>query len=143
MQPRNPTMILVRIARLYIRLTSPVSYLSRAFVRRASRAAKATCSVCLDIGSGTAPYFSDLKTEFGVECYIALDIAPTNLTNVVGDARQMPIADACVDLAVSFESIQHVDRPDLVIREAARVLRPGGYLILTFPFLYPECDFRA
>lgn len=47
-----------------------------------------------------------------------------------GDFMQLPFADASFDVAVSFEVLAHVaDQPAFVAR-IARLLRPGGYLIL-------------
>lgn len=40
----------------------------------------------------------------------------------------LPLADGCADLVVAFMSLQDVDDPGAVVREAARVLEPGGRL---------------
>jgi SAM-dependent methyltransferase len=54
----------------------------------------------------------------------------------------LPFADSCADLVTNFDVIQHIQFPDLMICEAVRILKPGGYLMMTFPFLYAECDFH-
>ncbi len=50
----------------------------------------------------------------------------------VGDMRQMPIADAEYDAVVSSYAMDHVgsEGADLAVREAARVLKPGGEFLL-------------
>lgn len=56
-----------------------------------------------------------------------------NLEYVEGDAQSLPFDDGVFDVVVSFETIEHVPRPDLVLREFKRVLVPGGLLIISTP----------
>ena len=56
-----------------------------------------------------------------------------NLRFLQGDARALPLADACVDAVVSFETIEHFDRQDDFLREVRRVLRPDGSFIVSTP----------
>jgi ubiquinone/menaquinone biosynthesis C-methylase UbiE len=51
------------------------------------------------------------------------------------NARQLPFPDAYVDSAVSIETIEHVPVADRarVFAEAARVLKPGGLLVISTP----------
>ena len=58
-----------------------------------------------------------------------------NLAFVEGSAAALPLPDACVDVVVSFETIEHLaaaDQPPM-LAEFARVLRPDGVLILSSP----------
>ena len=41
--------------------------------------------------------------------------------------------DDSVDLVTCVAVIEHVDRPDVLLAEAHRVLRPGGTLVVTTP----------
>jgi len=50
---------------------------------------------------------------------------------VRADAEQIPLIDACVDVVVMSEVIEHLLRPDRAVWEVARVLRPGGTFIMT------------
>ncbi len=44
----------------------------------------------------------------------------------VGDAEQLPFAAGSFDVACAMDFLEHVERPDAVIAEIARVLAPGG-----------------
>ena len=55
------------------------------------------------------------------------------LTFLVGDCAAMPIADCSVDVVVSFETIEHHDQHDAMMREIKRVLRPDGCLVMSTP----------
>ncbi|MFW5925535.1 MAG: class I SAM-dependent methyltransferase [Myxococcota bacterium] len=51
----------------------------------------------------------------------------------VEDAERLSYPDGAFDVVVCLEVIEHVARPDAVLEEIARVLRPGGHLVLTCP----------
>jgi len=48
-----------------------------------------------------------------------------------GDAQKLPFADSSADVVVFSEVIEHLLQPELAVWEIARVLRPGGVLIMT------------
>jgi len=56
-----------------------------------------------------------------------------NLLFVRGDACRLPFASASVGLVVAFEVLEHVKDPESLVREAARVLRPDGLLVVSTP----------
>lgn len=51
----------------------------------------------------------------------------------VGDIQAIDCADSSFDLVVCCETIEHVPDPRTALRELARVLRPGGKLMLSTP----------
>lgn len=59
---------------------------------------------------------------------------------VHGTVGKIPFSNATFDLVFAFESIEHWneygDHPRRALREIARVLKPGGRLLLSCPFLF-------
>ena len=56
-----------------------------------------------------------------------------NLDFRAGDATALPFADASFDRVVSFETLEHLEAQEALIDEFARVLAPGGLLIVSTP----------
>jgi SAM-dependent methyltransferase len=90
----------------------------------------------LDLGCGEGRLSRDLKA-LG-HTVVGVDIAPTMIAAAqeadpeietrVGDAADLPFADATFDCVVAHLSLQDVDDLDGAIREVARVLAPDGRL---------------
>jgi 2-polyprenyl-6-hydroxyphenyl methylase/3-demethylubiquinone-9 3-methyltransferase len=49
---------------------------------------------------------------------------------VRGSVLEVPLADGCADVVVAGEILEHVDDDVRVLAEAARLLRPGGTLVI-------------
>ncbi len=56
---------------------------------------------------------------------------------VQGDAQRLPFRDACFDAAVLHLILAVVPRPELCLAETARVVRPGGLVLVFDKFLRP------
>jgi ubiquinone/menaquinone biosynthesis C-methylase UbiE len=56
-----------------------------------------------------------------------------NLNVCIADAQYIPLSDQSVDVVVSFETIEHVSAPTAFVCECARILAPGGMLIISTP----------
>jgi SAM-dependent methyltransferase len=96
----------------------------------------------LDLGCGGQPY----RNLFNhVERYIGLDQPPNGQVDVYGDGMALPFRDGTFDTVLCNEVLEHVPEPSRLMAEAERVLRPGGYLLLTTPQTWglhlEPCDF--
>lgn len=78
--------------------------------------------------------------------YIGLDYPVTGQAlygaqpNLFADASRLPVSGGVIDAVVLLEVLEHLRHPREALEEIARVLRPGGRLLLTVPFLYPIHD---
>lgn len=107
-----------------------------AFVLRAAAQAEPGWRV-LDAGAGAAPY----RPLFAHTDYVTSDWAGSvhdaALTcDVIAPLDRLPLADGSFHVVVATEVLEHVTDAPAVLRELHRVLRPGGRLWITTPFVW-------
>ncbi|MGD9727773.1 MAG: class I SAM-dependent methyltransferase [Nitrospiraceae bacterium] len=109
----------------------------RALARTLLTAFLAPGGPLLDLGCGTGAFLS----EWGDRA-VGLDFSPEalecchgrGLTHLVrADAMQIPFRTASFASVVALDSIEHVTDDLAAAREAARVLKPGGVLVINVP----------
>ena len=83
----------------------------------------------LDCGAG--------RRDLYYENVVNLDIVDYDTTDVVGVGEKLPFIDNAFDAVISLSVLEHVKDPFLCAAEIARVLKPGGSLICSVPFLQP------
>jgi len=96
----------------------------------------------LDVGCGHMPYKRlILSKPSRATRYIGLDLSRNGFQpDLEWDGRTIPLADASVDTALLTEVLEHCPDAGAVLKEVHRVLRPGGFLFLTVPFIWPIHD---
>src|SRR5262249_39119510 len=75
--------------------------------------------------------------ENGVSEVIDYDISSDLPRAVIGPLEDLPFFDAEFDSILCNAVLEHVRSPDPIMRQMCRVLRPGGHLIVSVPFLQP------
>lgn len=86
----------------------------------------------LDVGSADGPSVGWL-TGHGRK--VDLDVDPRGLpeNSVCGSALALPFADATFDVVAAFDVIEHCKPEAVALAELARVLKPGGRLLVSVP----------
>ncbi len=90
----------------------------------------------VDLGCGAMPYRDEL---IGQGCrYVGVDWPHSvhgAVPDVVADLNQgLDLPDGFADAVMSFSVLEHLSNPDVMLRHACRILRPGGLLFLQVPF---------
>jgi len=87
--------------------------------------------LCVDLG-GVGRYRAWLPNSR----LLTIDLDSQHRPQIVSRAEAIPLSSASVDLVLSTEMLEHCPEPARVAGEVHRVLRPGGILVLTTPFVY-------
>jgi len=83
----------------------------------------------LDCGAGRRPIYYDKVINYEIVDY--------DTTDVLGVGEHLPFLDDTFDAVLSLAVLEHVREPMRCASEIARVLKPGGKLVCTMPFLQP------
>lgn len=94
----------------------------------------------LDFGAGSQPYRPLLAN---CSSYVSLEYdTPQNrerkVASIFYDGQSIPVDDSSFDGLLSTQTLEHVPNPDIIVAEWARVLKEGGLLLVTMPFMWPE-----
>lgn len=95
----------------------------------------------LDIGCGSKPYedlFLNTKKYIGVDIEVSGHDHTSSKVDIFYNGEILPFGDESFDNIVCVEVLEHVFNFNQLIREMHRVLRPGGKLLITVPFAFPE-----
>lgn len=94
-------------------------------------------AVVVDVGCGEGPYKEVLTRTVGQSAVVMyLDREQRGSANVLADAYNVPLKANSADLVLAIEVIEHLPDGHAAIREWSRVLKPGGWLLITCPFMH-------
>ena len=126
----------------YILAEKTLKYFPKSFDFKSILKEKTVLDDCCGAG-GKAVFLSDL----GAKKVVGIDIGSSfidqaksyakkmnneNCEFLVGDAHSLPFENDSFDLIFTFDSFEHVSNPELMLKEAYRVLKPGGKLFMSF-----------
>ncbi|MET0626550.1 MAG: methyltransferase domain-containing protein [Pyrinomonadaceae bacterium] len=92
----------------------------------------------LDVGCGGGRLWQYLRGRYarcvGVDL-VRYEGLPAGVEYVRAELNRepVPLADACADAVVAVETIEHLENPRAFVRELARLVRPGGWVVVTTP----------
>ena len=116
-------------------------YLSYTYYRRIldqymAQAAAAFAGLVLDIGGEWHSRRGTFRPPERANLHwLCVNTDPSVAPDVIADAAHGPFADQCADVVVCTEVLEHVIDPEAVIGEASRLLKQGGALVLSMPFI--------
>ena len=115
--------------------------------QRIGRALYSECArfhgTILDVGCGRMPHRSMVMAPPSkATSYVGIDLPGSGYgdPHVVWDGHTIPLADSSVECALATEVFEHCPNVGNTMREIIRVLKPGGVLFFTVPFLWPLHD---
>jgi SAM-dependent methyltransferase len=103
----------------------------------------------LNAGAGEGLYSQELLRCKGLVRLVEMDPAYATLPRMTTDPRQVvvaapltaiPLASESIDLVVCTEVLEHVQNDAAALYELSRVMKPGGWLLLSTPTLPAEFD---
>ncbi len=113
-----------RFYRFLVDVISPV-YASRRPNRRFRDMSNGTI---INIGSGN----STRKNG-----QVNIDFIDYENVDIVADIHNLPFEDNSLDSVMSVAVLEHVERPEVIIKEIERTLKPGGLVFSSIPFMQP------
>lgn len=84
----------------------------------------------LDLGAGDFNRYGHL---FNCDEYLKMDIRSGPNVDIVGSADNIPFPDQHFDSIISTQVFEHLPNFEKAAKEVSRVLKSGGYFLLTVP----------
>lgn len=99
----------------------------------------------LDLACGFSEFTQIMKREKGVKAY-GMDFSGYAMQRmkklvpgvnwVIGDVLKIPFKSRMFDVVIAGETIEHFEKPGLLIQEMERVAKKGGRIVLSTPHIY-------
>jgi SAM-dependent methyltransferase len=109
-------------------------YVDSFYAAQAARFKKT--DLILDIGGEKKSRKGQFNINDYAEKVFYLNIDPETKPDFLSDAAEIPVKNNHFNVVVCSQLLEHVIDPIKVLKEIFRVLKPGGKLLLSTPFLY-------
>jgi len=92
----------------------------------------------VDLGSGLNPSHERFW-QIKLEKFIRVDINEETKPDIIADLNKpLPFSDNFADSVFLFNVVYILENPSITLREINRILKPGGRIFLTSPFIFNE-----
>ena len=129
--------------------TNPFFFVRKNLYKNIRRYSKYMRGVVMDFGCGAKPYrglFTNCVKYIGLDTDISGHSHNGEDVDVKYDGKNIPFGENEIDSIFSSEVFEHVEDIHSIMDELHRVLKPGGYMLITAPFVWNEheipYDFR-
>lgn len=131
---RSPKFPIARVSHCYhLEYSVRRYFVDEFYFRHAPDLARS--SLVLDLGGNKI----SKRGQFDIESYdvrvVYANLSTAKEPDIQASAAHVPFVNACFDAVICAELLEHVPDPRPVIREAFRLLRESGKLLITVPFL--------
>lgn len=128
---------LARLSVCQTDLSDPSYLVYRTLFADLEKAASHATGALLDIGCGNKPYESMFKGR--VTSYTGCDVVQSSddRVDILCPATAIPLPDGSFNTVLCTQVIEHVADHGALLREAHRLLAPGGVVILSGPLYWP------
>lgn len=86
----------------------------------------------LDLGAGLSPFQKYIKNGRFISIDYNIDVNPA----IVGSATCLPFKSNSFDSIICTDVLEHLEEPNICIKEMKRVLKVNGYIYITVPMLW-------
>lgn len=105
---------------------------SKEMKRRLKRLLEGHGKGCFILNMGSGPRIIKDRSDI-----INVDLYAFDAVDMIADSEDLPLEDGSVDLILNQAMLEHVPRPEIVVQEMHRLLRPGGSAFCYVPFIAP------
>ncbi len=92
----------------------------------------------VDVGCGTGrlrPFLGDMIESYAGVDAIEYEGLASGIAFIRADLNRdpIPVPDHSADVAISIETIEHLENPRAFVRELVRIAKPGGWIVVSTP----------
>lgn len=91
----------------------------------------------LDLGGNKSAKRGSFNIHDHTDNVTYLNYSPKYSPDIIGDAHNLPFSESSYDFIICSELFEHLNNPQQVLSECYRILKPGGQLLITVPFMFP------